>query len=223
MQLRNNIARACKQLQRDPEEIIIVGITKYRSPLEIHQALESGLCHIGENKVQEALKKYSGINIATKPITKHMVGHLQRNKVRQALEIFDVIQSVDSFRLAESIQRHCCEMDRTVDILIQVNASQEKQKFGIFPQDVFLLVQKISELTHLRIKGLMTLAPLTDQKVMISDCFKRLKDLREELKEKFRETPHVSMQSLSMGMSDDYEIALQQGSNMIRIGRAIFD
>ncbi len=213
----------CNRLGRDPNEISILGVTKNHSVDEIVQVVQSGISHLGENKVQEAILKYAERKDWPGQFKSHMIGHLQTNKVKQALQIFDVIQSVDSVRLAKEIDRQCLLMDRFVEIFIQVNVAQEKQKFGICSRDTLALIQEISCLSRIRVTGLMTLAPLTINQKIVRDCFRALKELREQICQKMSGENNVHMTFLSMGMSDDYEIAIEEGSNMVRIGRAIFE
>lgn len=213
----------CNRLGRDPKKINILGVTKNRSLSEVIQVVQSGIVHIGENKVQEAILKFAKTHVWPGSFKRHMIGHLQTNKVKQALQVFDVIQSVDSIRLAEEIERQCVLADRSVEIFIQVNVSQEKQKSGIRPQDALSLIHRVSCFSRIRVSGLMTLAPLTDDQQIVRDCFRGLRDLREEIHEAIPRQEKVDLAFLSMGMSDDYEIALEEGSNMIRIGRSIFE
>lgn len=216
--LKNNIARICQRIGRDPEEIVIVGITKYSDLCDIQESLASGLTHIGESKIQQALKKYPLLTA----VTKHMVGHLQTNKVKTAVELFDLIQSVDSYRLAKAIDEQCAKQGLKRQILVQVNTAQEEQKFGCRPAEARDLLKQISELKNICVKGLMTIAPLTEDQGVIRDCFKKLHDLYQQAREDLAHFENIEMKFLSMGMSDDYPLALEEGANMLRIGRDIF-
>lgn len=218
LRLKDNIAHICQKLNRRLEDITIVGITKYSDIKEIQQSLACGLNHIGESKVQQAVEKYPHLVGATK----HMVGHLQTNKVKAAVEIFDVIQSVDSYRLAQAINEQCVKQRRQMQIFIQVNTAQEKQKFGCSSDEVFDLLKQISEFENIHVAGLMTIAPLTEDAPIVRDCFKKLRDLYQHVHEDFAHFKNIQMKFLSMGMSDDYAIALEEGANMLRIGRDIF-
>jgi len=215
------IATICRNLGRDPEEIALVGVSKYADSRQIKEAVGAGLTHIGENKVQEAAKKFSVLEEVGKEVTRHMIGHLQTNKVKQALLTFDMIQSVDSLKLATEIDKQAHKLDRVVDILIQVNTSGEEQKYGLSPQETAALIEQIINLKHIRVLGLMTIAPLTDDEGVIRRSFQDLKSLSDQIKDKFS-ADNVSMKYLSMGMTNDFKIALEEGSNMLRIGRAIF-
>lgn len=212
----------CQRVGRDPKEITFVAITKIADISQIQEILEAGLTHIGESKVQEAEEKFPALENADIKVTRHMVGHLQTNKVKTALEIFDVIQSVDSIKLAEVIEEQAAKLEKKIDILIQVNTSGEEQKFGAAPPELFLLINRIVELKHLRLQGLMTIAPLVEDKEVIRKCFRDLRFLKDAVEERFSSDRRVSMKYLSMGMSGDYQIAIEEGSSMVRIGRAIF-
>jgi PLP dependent protein len=227
--IRDNVAKifsrieaVCRKNGQDPNDVTFVGITKYADISQIREAIAAGLTHIGESKVQEAKKKFFASEDFYTKVTKHLVGHLQTNKAKQAVEIFDCIQSVDSLKLAETIEEHAAKINKTVDILIQVNTAGEMQKFGIAPEKTFPLIENIISLKHLRLCGLMTIAPLTTDKAIVHKCFRDLRILRDEVSRRFSQDNRVVMTYLSMGMTDDYEIALEEGSNMIRIGRAIF-
>ena len=222
LRLRDNISLICKRLGRNPDEITLLAVTKYVSAEKVKEALDAGIVDVGENKIQEGCIKYKIPEISAFEITKHMIGHLQTNKVKAALEVFDIIQSVDSFRIAQEIEKNSLKLNKKIRILVQVNTSGEEQKFGIPERDAISLIEKISNLKNIEIQGLMAMAPWTDDKDIVRDCFKRLNDLKQEISHKFCNTPFVQMKFLSMGMSHDYEIALEEGSNMVRIGQAIF-
>ncbi len=222
LHIQENIAKVCAGIKRNPADIILVGVTKFANVEGIQEALKCGLIHIAENKVQEAQKKFLALNISEREVTKHMIGHLQTNKVKAALKIFDMIQSVDSLNLAKEIDREAQKLNKAVDILIQVNTSEEKQKFGVEKGETLKLIEDIIPYEHLRILGLMTMAPYQGDPKMIRQCFRDLKVIKEKVFQQFQNHPQVQMQYLSMGMTDDYEIAIEEGANMLRIGRAIF-
>jgi len=221
----------CGRLGRSPEEITLIGVTKYAPVKAINEAIAAGIFHVGENKVQEALKKYPEIiSPALSPaspvgggITKHMIGHLQTNKVKAALEIFDVIQSVDSLKLATAIEKEAAKLYRPVNILLEVNTSGEVQKYGVTADEALSLLEQTARLNSLRILGFMTVAPMTDNQDIIRGTFRKLKEVYDKAAKEFRGSHNVQMKYLSMGMSSDYTIALKEGSNMLRIGSAIFD
>lgn len=213
----------CRRIGRNPHEITLVGATKYASAEQIQEAVEAGLHHIGENRVQDAQSKFPALDRLKVRATRHMIGHLQTNKVKQAVELFDIIQSVDSIRLADEIEKRAAEFGKTIDILLEVNTSGEGQKFGIKPVEVLPLIDEILECPHIRLRGLMTMAPLTEAKEVIRQCFRDLRELFDAVEGEHAGTERVAMDYLSMGMSSDYEIALEEGANMIRVGRAIFE
>lgn len=219
--LKSNISLICERLGKNPEEVTVVGVTKFASVPAIEEALAGGIMDIGENKVQEAVKKYPVLKNPGK-VKRHMIGHLQTNKVKDALEIFDVIQSVDSLKLAESIEKGAANLKRQVDILIQVNISGELQKFGIDEQAAMALIREFSKFEHIKVRGLMTMAPLTGDEQAIRRCFRGLKQLRDKISNELSGNDNVEMKFLSMGMTSDYKIALEEGANMLRIGRGIF-
>jgi len=203
------IARAAGRANRSPAEITIVGVTKAIEPWLIQQAFEAGMRHFGENRVQEAKGKIGQLPTLQPPPTWHMVGHLQTNKAKTAIELFDMIQSIDSVGLAEVLSRHA---QHHIPILLQVNVSGEASKFGFPPAEVSSAVEQISRLPYLEIRGLMTIAPFTDNPDGVRPIFRRLRLLRDSL----------GLEHLSMGMTDDFEVAIEEGATMVRIGRAIF-
>ncbi len=220
--IREDVACICEKAGRNPAEIILVGVTKFASAEQIQEAISVGLKDVGENKVQQAKEKFPVLGPAAENVTKHMIGHLQTNKVKDALNLFDMIQSVDSFHLAEEIEKQAAKQDMCVDILIQVNCAGEEQKFGVAPQDAIELVEQVSRLRHVRILGLMTIAPFVEDEEVIRQSFAQLRKLFDEVGVKFEGQQRVEMKWLSMGMTHDYKIAIEQGANMIRVGRAIF-
>jgi pyridoxal phosphate enzyme (YggS family) len=215
--LRKRVEQAALSVGRDPQGIKIIGAVKEQPAELVLQALAVGLTDIGENKVQEARAKYDDIKTKFPNVTWHMIGHLQRNKVRQALDIFDIIHSVDSERLAREIE---AKASKEVSILIEVNTSKEATKYGVPVDSAINFLKEVVELKHLKIQGLMTMAPLAEDPEKARPYFRRLKELFYEIKG--LNLPNVEMEYLSMGMTDDFEIAIQEGSNMVRIGRAIF-
>ena len=208
-ELEGRIARACERVGRSPNEITLVAVTKTVEPPLIKQAFEAGIRNFGENRVQEAEKKIEQLSTLQPPPTWHLVGHLQTNKVKKAVEIFDIIQSVNSIRLAEAISHRA---QQRLPILLQVNVSGEASKNGFPPSEVSQAVEQISRLTNLEIKGLMTIAPLVDDPEEVRWVFRQLRLLRDSL----------GLEHLSMGMSDDSEVAIEEGATIVRIGRAIF-
>lgn len=227
--VEDRIADACAKAGRDPSEITIVAVSKLKSPAEIISAVEAGLQHIGENRVEEAEAKIPQVNERTAgTVTWHMVGHVQSRKAKQVLPLFDVVHSVDSLRLARRLSRFALEQDRHIDILLEVNVSGEASKYGLagynWYQDGAILDQlrgaagDIAALPNLRVNGLMTMAPYQAEEAAIRRIFADLYGLRETL----ANSMNLPLPELSMGMTDDYPLAIEEGATIVRIGRAIF-
>lgn len=219
--LEDRIAAAATRAGRDPAGVTVVAVTK-TVPVElIEEAIGLGVKHVGENRVQEASAKFDKIG---RKVTWHMVGHLQSNKVKRALEIFDVIQSVDSVRLAEAISQRVIEVQsrtrQRADVLLEVNTSGEASKFGFRPEDVNAAVEEICVLEELRVRGLMTVGPLVEQSQDARQAFVLLRSLADGVSK--LGLPNVEMSVLSMGMSGDFEVAVEEGATLIRVGTAIF-
>ena len=202
---------------RDPKEIKLGAVTKTQPIEAIEEAIKAGITDIGENRVQEAAPKIQALKEKYPQVTWHMVGHLQRNKVRQALDLFDIIQSVDSERLAREISEKATGDDGRVPILIEVNTSGEETKNGLPVDSVIETVKLISNFQNLQVQGLMTIGPLDGG---ARPSFIKLRELSDEIKK--LNIPGVEMTYLSMGMTEDFETAIQEGSNIVRIGRALF-
>jgi len=167
--------------------------------------------------VQEAKEKYQ---MLTDDIEYHLVGHLQTNKAKYAVELFDLIHSVDSVKLAKEIERRSIQCNRIVDILVEVNVSGEETKYGIRPEEVELFIREISRFSGIRVKGLMTIAPIAQNQEKVRPYFRKLRELSEQIND--MNIKNIKMEYLSMGMTDDFEVAIEEGSNMVRIGRGIF-
>jgi len=211
--VNENIAAAAARAGRDPADVTLVVVTKTRTPDEIREAAAASIETFGENRVQEAAAKIP--ELADVPVSWHMVGHLQRNKVKMALELFDVVQSLDSLRLAAEIDKRA---SAPVPCLLEVNTSGEESKFGVAPPEVETVISGLTQYPNIDLQGLMTVGPLTADEGRIRRAFAELAGLFGKVKTdatpRFRE--------LSMGMTDDYEIAIEEGATIIRIGRAIF-
>ena len=230
--VRDQIQDACARSGRRAEEVRLVAVTKTVEADIIRAAVEIGLLDLGESRVQELVKRAGMINEHlgrrramapedTPPNPRwHMVGHLQRNKAGKAVRMFDMIQSVDSFRLAGELDKRGGEMGHTVDILVEVNTSGEESKYGMPPDGAIDLVGKISELPNLKILGLMTIGAFTDDESIVRKCFRTLRGIAEGVRR--AGVPNAEMRYLSMGMTSDFEPAIEEGSNMVRIGTAIF-
>ena len=217
-----DIEEICRKINRDPKDITVVGVTKL-VPLEvIQEAINAGIRHIAENRVMEAESKFPRLKAKNPQIECHMIGHLQTNKVKDVIKICSLIQSVDSLKLAQEIEKQAMKEGRTVDILVQFNIAREKQKFGAAPVEAHTLIESISRLSFVRIRGLMGMAPFTEDQGIIRKTFSDLRGIRDDTKSRFAGHPHVDMGILSMGMSSDYKIAIEEGSTMVRIGSAIF-
>ncbi len=218
----SKIRFAAERAGRDPSGIVLVGVTKFASLEAVNEAVAAGLSHIAENKVQLAEEKFPRLDLAGKGVMKHMIGHLQTNKAKDAVRVFDMIQSVDSPKLAEEINKRAASLGKVMDILIQVDIAKEEQKFGLPEEELDDLVAQVSSLTSVRMLGLMTMAPLTEDEAVIRSVFRRALEIFERLKKEWPPSPRIEMKYLSMGMSHDYELAIEEGANMVRIGTAIF-
>ncbi len=214
--VQEKIFNAAQKIGRKPEDVTLIAVSKLVEADRINLAIDAGVKIIGENKVQEAQQKRKFI----KPVTCHMVGHLQRNKVKDAIQLYDMIQSVDSLRLANELEKRCGYVNKIMPILIEVNTSGEPSKYGCDPEEALDLIGKISELKYLQIKGLMTIGLFSDDQEAVRPCFKKLRELSEKIKK--AQISGVEMSVLSMGMTSDFELAIEEGSNMVRIGTAIF-
>jgi pyridoxal phosphate enzyme (YggS family) len=215
--VRLRIQKAAAKVGRSADQIKLVAVSKTVEAGRVNEAIQSGIETIGENRVQEAEVKFKQI---TEPVEKHLVGHLQTNKVKKAVELFDFIQSVDSRRIAEEISKRALDAGKVMDVLVEVNTSCEETKFGVETDEVVPLIENISKLEGIRIKGLMTIGLFSDNPEDTRPCFKRLKELFDRVKS--ADVPNVEMRYLSMGMTSDFEVAIEEGSNMVRVGTGIF-
>jgi len=213
--IRDEIARAAESSGRAAEEVTLVAVSKTVEPARIQAAFEAGIRHFGENRVQEAQEK---IPLIQGPVTWHMVGHLQRNKAGHAVELFDMIQSVDTKRLAETISRRALQAGRRMDVLLEVNIGGEASKIGIPPEEIESFLEEIKDLPGIRVRGLMTIPPYDPDVEKVRPYFRRMHELFQRLKDK----TSPSMDHLSMGMSNDFAVAIEEGATMVRVGTAIF-
>lgn len=218
----SDIEETCRKCKRDPKDVIVVAVTKTVAIEVVQEAINAGIMHIAENRVQEAESKFPLLLANNPQIKSHIIGHLQTNKARDAIKVCSLIQSVDSVKLAQEIEKQAAKNDQIVDILVQFNTAREEQKFGALPEHPNNLIESISQLSHVRIKGLMCMAPYTEDQGIIRKTFSDLRDIRDGVKARFAGHPHVDMGILSMGMSSDYKIAIEEGSTMVRVGSAIF-
>ncbi|RKU21178.1 YggS family pyridoxal phosphate-dependent enzyme [Candidatus Poribacteria bacterium] len=228
--INERIARAAERSNRTPDSIELVAVTKGRSVPEIHAALAAGATNIGENRVQEAQQKYAAVNSVVDAVRSvprsetcrwHLVGHLQRNKVKAALDMFSLIHSVDSLRLLAEIARRSEKQARRIDVLIQVNTTRETSKYGLNAEDLLAFMADAQAYPTANIIGLMTMGQLNPSPDANRPAFALLRSLAAKVEaEGF---PGVTMQYLSMGMTNDFEVAIEEGANLVRIGRAIFE
>ena len=220
--VNERIARAAERSNRTPDSIELVAVTKGRSISEIQTILDAGVKNIGENRVQEAQQKYTADTIADpKTCRWHLIGHLQRNKVKAALQMFSLIHSVDSLRLLAEIARRSEERTQPVDVLIQVNTTGEASKYGLDADDVRTFMADTQAYPTVNIVGLMTMGQFSPSPEANRPAFALLRSLSEQIEtEQF---PGITMRYLSMGMTNDFEIAIEEGANLVRIGRAIFE
>jgi pyridoxal phosphate enzyme (YggS family) len=218
--VRERIAAAADRAERDPATVTLIAVAKTRAPAEIEAAYQAGVRHIGENRVEEAEVKLPQLDLPG--VTWHMVGHLQSRKAGRAIECFDILHSLDSVKLARRLERLLAEQDRVLSVLIEVNVSGEASKYGFYLFEQEALEEAVGEivsLPHLRVAGLMTVAFVADDPEKVRPVFARLRELRDTLGERF---PQGSWEHLSMGMTDDFEVAVEEGATLVRIGRAIF-
>jgi len=208
-EVQRRIARACERSHRSPGEITLVAITKGVEVPAIRAAFDSGIRDFGENRVQEAEAKIVQLADLKPNVTWHMVGHLQSNKAKSAVELFDIIHSVDSVRLAEILNRR---VEKPLPLLLEVNVSGEATKGGFSVGETEAAVKAIKQLPNLKVLGLMTVAPFVADPEEVRPVFRKLRELRDSL----------GLEHLSMGMTDDFEVAVEEGATMLRIGRAIF-
>lgn len=216
-QVRNNIVRACQAVGRDPKEVTLVAVSKTKPVELLKEAYDADARVFGENKVQEIMDKYDKL---PDDIQWHMIGHLQRNKVKYIVDKVAMIHSVDSVRLAETIEQEAAKHNVRVPILIEVNVAEEKSKFGVKTEEVLPLIRQISEFPHLEVKGLMTIAPYVENPEENREIFRQLKKLSVDIAAK--NINNITMSVLSMGMTGDYEVAVQEGATMVRVGTGIF-
>lgn len=212
--IRENVR---KILDSIPEGVRLVAAAKTRTAREVLEAVDAGIRIIGENYIQEAVDVYNEVG---KKAEWHFIGHLQKNKVKKAVKIFDIIETVDSYGLAMEIDKRCGQAGRVMPVLIEVNSGKEEQKYGVRPEEVISLARDISKLSNVRVAGLMTMGPLFGDPEDSRPYFVVTRKVFEELKSEA--LPDVEMKYLSMGMSNSYKVAIEEGSNLVRIGTLIF-
>lgn len=212
--IENNVRKILEEL---PEGVRLVAAAKTRTAGEIQRAVEAGITIIGENYVQEAEEAFAGIGHRAKW---HLIGHLQRNKVKKAVEIFDMIETLDSVVLAREIEKRCAHVGKKMPVLIEINSGREPQKFGVVPEEAEALIREVSTLDHVCIRGLMTMGPIFGDPEDARPYFIETRQVFDHVKD--LAIPGVIMADLSMGMTNSYHVAIQEGANLVRIGTKIF-
>ena len=217
MNVEQNIIAACKNSGRERSEITLIAVSKTKPVSLLEEAYEAGIRDFGENKVQEMCEKY---DVMEDDIRWHMIGHLQTNKVKYLVGKTTLIHSVDSYKLACEIEKQAAKQNVIMDILIEVNIAEEETKFGLHEEDVINLVKEVAKLPHVRIKGLMTVAPYVVDSEENRPIFRKIKQLSVDIDN--QNIDNVSMNILSMGMTGDYMVAIEEGATMVRVGTGIF-
>ena len=215
--VRKNVDDICNKCGRDPSEVLLLAVSKTKPKEDIMELYNAGVRDFGENYVQELREKHEDL---PKDIRWHMIGHLQRNKVKYIAEYVDLIHSVDSYELAETIDKEAKKHERVIPVLIEVNAGEEDSKFGLSIKETPAFVESISGFSNIKIRGFMTSAPYTDDTELLHDVFRSMRELILDTKVKNHNNYEVNV--LSMGMSNDYNIAIEEGSTIVRVGTDIF-
>ena len=215
--IKTRVKAAAERSGRDFNDINIIAVTKNFPVSIIQKAVDQGIVILGENRVQEAAAKVENVK---GDVQWHLIGHLQKNKVKRAVEMFSMIQSVDSISLANEINKRADKLKRVVEILVQINIGRETTKYGIEPQQAISFIKDVSLLSNLKVRGLMTIAPYKENPEEVRVYFRHMREIYENIKNKSFE--NIDMTYLSMGMSNDFEVAIEEGANMIRIGTGIF-
>ena len=215
--IRQRIEAASARCGRDPQSVRLMAVSKTIAPERIREALEAGITLLGENYVQEAREKIPAIGHAAEW---HMIGHLQTNKVKYVVNLFDWIHSIDRLELAQELDKRAGQNNRRLNVLLEVNVSGEESKNGMEPDAALELARQVSLFPNISVRGLMTMPPYSDNPENSRPCFQALRKLRDEISA--AAIPNIRMDELSMGMTDDFEVAIEEGTTIIRIGRAIF-
>ena len=216
-EVEKRICQACQRANRECKEVTLIAVSKTKPVSMLHEVYQEGIRSFGENKVQELMDKYEQMPADTRW---HLIGHLQRNKVKYIVDKEELIHSVDSLRLAETIEQEAKKKNIIANILIEVNVAEEESKFGVKVEEVIPLIQEIAKFPHIRIKGLMTIAPYVENPEENRYVFARLRKLSVDIIEK--NIDNVNVEILSMGMTNDYEVAIEEGATMVRVGTGIF-
>lgn len=215
--VENRISESCKRAGRNRNEVTLIAVSKTKPVSDIREAMACGITVFGENKVQEMRDKHNEI---TEPLSWHMIGHLQANKVKYLPGVACMIHSVDNKKLADEIEKQASKHDIVMDVLVEVNMAHEDTKFGLSPDEAIDFVKEISTLPHLNIRGFMTIAPYTEDPESNRVYFRGLRELKDKVNE--LNIPGVKMDTLSMGMTGDYEVAIEEGATFVRVGTGIF-
>lgn len=215
--VRANIKKACERANRNVDEVTLIAVSKTKPLSDIEELITYGETEFGENKVQELVDKYEHVS---KPVDWHLIGHLQTNKVKYIVDKVCLIHSVDSVHLAKEIEKEAAKHNVIVNILIQVNIAHEDTKFGIDATEIYNMIDEIKDYEHVRVKGLMTIAPFVDNPEKNRVHFRNLHQLLLDIKSK--NIDNIDMSILSMGMTNDYEVAIEEGATMVRVGTGIF-
>lgn len=218
--IQSSIKEACEKTGRNAEDVTLVAVTKTVDTEVMNASIDYGVTIVGENRVQEIRRKFDEV----KPVSWHQIGHLQTNKVKYIADKVDMIHSVDSLKLAKEISKRANQHERTIDVLLQVNVAGEEQKFGINESELPDLIQNVSKLPSIRVKGLMLIAPFAENPETVRPIFRRMKEIFDLTKNRIYngDYTNIEMEYLSMGMSGDYVVAIEEGANMVRIGSGIF-
>lgn len=215
--VESRIREACERSGREREEVTLIAVSKTKPVSVLKEAYDLGVRVFGENKVQELADKYEAL---PKDIRWHMIGHLQRNKVKYIIDKVELIHSVDSLRLAETIEKEAARHNITANILIEVNVAKEESKFGLMPDELDGFVSEVAKFPHIQVQGLMTIAPFVDDPEENRGIFQRLRKLSVDIAAK--NVDNITMRILSMGMTNDYTVAVEEGAAMVRVGTGIF-
>ena len=216
-EVEERIQEACRRAGRDRSEVTLIAVSKTKPAEVLKEAYDLGIRVFGENKVQELTEKYE---VLPKDIRWHMIGHLQTNKVKYIADKVELIHSVDSLKLAETIEKEAAKRNRTIDILVEVNVAEEESKFGLKVEEVIPFIEKVAGFSHINVRGLMTIAPFVENPEKNRSVFADLRKLSVDIMEKNIDNVNVSI--LSMGMTNDYEVAIEEGATMVRVGTGIF-
>ncbi len=216
--VRDRVISACEKTGRSPSDITIVAVSKTKPASMVMELYECGQRVFGENYIQEGIEKVTALS-ALKDIEWHFIGHLQRNKAKLAVRYFHWVETVDSERIAGALDKYAGKEGKVLNVLIQVNIGEEDSKFGVLPKELPGLLSHVSSFTNLKIKGLMTIHPFSSKKEDARKWFSMMAALREEMARRF---PHLDLSELSMGMSNDYDLAIEEGATIVRVGTALF-